>query len=235
MSIKNYIGAIVYRIIRVLNIKQFVLSRLLNEDEKNVLKLYTFDESKSYLQNIGWFDSVRLKNNIDKDGNAIPWITYGAYFYLESSKEKLKQLNMFEYGMGSSTIYFSKLTNQIVSVDNNKEWFEKTKKLGIDNATLLFKENEKEYASSINDQNQKFDIVLVDGIVRNACVKMAINCLTDQGVIILDNSNRADYQVSFELLKANNFKSISFKGLAVAYYWNSKTTIFYKENNCLGI
>lgn len=73
MSIKNYIGAIVYRIIRVLNIKQFVLSRLLNEDEKNVLKLYTFDESKSYLQNIGWFDSVRLKNNIDKDGNAIPW------------------------------------------------------------------------------------------------------------------------------------------------------------------
>ncbi|MDF1550900.1 MAG: hypothetical protein P1P88_23960, partial [Bacteroidales bacterium] len=70
---------------------------------------------------------------------------------------------------------------------------------------------------------------------RNNCVYNSVSSLTDDGVIIFDNSQRSQYLESQLFLKENNFKRIDFKGLCPSVAHANTTTIFYRTNNCLDI
>ena len=50
-----------------------------------------------------------------------------------------------------------------------------------------------------------------------------------QALIILDNSNRIDYQKAFEILKSNGYKHIPFWGLTPGADWPTTTSIFLKN------
>lgn len=51
-----------------------------------------------------------------------PWLTYTSLDFLESFLKR--DMRIFEYGSGGSTIYFSSKVDQVISVEHNKEWFE---------------------------------------------------------------------------------------------------------------
>lgn len=52
-----------------------------------------------------------------------PWITYKAVQWLDNYLDK--NMIMFEYGSGDSTLYFSERVKKIVSVEHNKIWYDK--------------------------------------------------------------------------------------------------------------
>ncbi len=80
-------------------------------------------KESGYLYDEGWFRSLDEKRPVDKDGNPIPWFTYPAIEFL---KERLtKEMTVFEYGSGSSTLFFAERVKEIISVETNKEWFNK--------------------------------------------------------------------------------------------------------------
>jgi hypothetical protein len=83
--------------------------------------------------------------------------------------------------------------------------------------------------------NIKYHIIIIDGVDRNNCAKFSIQKLTENGVIVYDNTQLPDYRISMELLLENGFKRIDFEGLLPIVSYNNTTSIFYKDNNCLGI
>ncbi|WP_337873064.1 hypothetical protein [Ignavibacterium sp.] len=189
-----------------------------------------------YLSDEGWFSSLNSGESVDKFGEPIPWFTYPAIDFL---KERLnKNMTVFEYGSGSSTLFFANRVKEIISFETDRSWFEKVKsKLPPNASIILFDENNSaiSYPKVIDPLNKKFDIIIVDAIERNEVLLNSINYLKEDGVVILDNSDRDEYRNTMDELKKFHFKRIDFWGIQAAYLNKTCTTIFYKSENCLGI
>jgi hypothetical protein len=184
-----------------------------------------------YLFDRGWTNSFNKKTPIDKSGNPIPWMTYAFVDFIE---ERLnKQMTVFEYGSGNSTLWFSDRVKDITSVEYDQNWFKKVEQHKKNNSTLIYKplNNKEEYITSINSFNKKFDIIVIDGRFRNKCAFNAPSCLNTNGVIVIDNSNVAHYAAGIEYLINNGFKKIDFSSMLPALHSLGKTTVFYKAGN----
>ena len=196
-----------------------------------LLQLYLVGEIKEN----GWMRSFTTKKSVDKNGNPIPWYTYPAVDFLI---EKLnKNLIVFESGCGGSTRWLAERVGKIIAVEDHKDWKEFVEKDMPSNVQILFQaiDNQYSYSKKIAETNQNFDIIIVDGKERNNCVNHCLNNLSEQGVIILDDSFREEYKISFQFLAQKGFKKLNFWGMTPIVATKSCSTIFYKENNVLGI
>lgn len=209
------------------------LSRLslLNLTKLKVLLSLGF---KGYLADKGWFNAYLKQAAIDDTGNCIPWLTYSFIDFIQDRLNKSHAI--FEFGSGNSTIFYSKYTKQVVAVEHDLNWYNKVKTLLANNAELIYCELQSGlYAQSVINTNRKFDIIIVDGRDRVNCCKTAVNALTEEGVIILDDSERENYKEAHLFLKNQGFKHLPFTGMAPGVILSKCTSVFYKSNNCLGI
>ncbi len=190
---------------------------------------------RSGLREDGWFKSFKTKTSIDKNGEPLAWYNYAFLKFLEPRLNA--QLEVFEYGAGNSTIWYAKKVKSVKAVENDKKWVDLLTPQLPTNAKVVFKDlnEEKSYQNEIKSANMYYDIVVVDGRKRNDCAMLAINYLTDKGVIILDNSDRTDYQPTKDYLNNKGFKRLDFWGIPPIVATNNCTSVFYKDNNCLGI
>lgn len=185
-----------------------------------------------YLVDTGWLRSFRAKKSVDKDGYPIPWIAYPATDFIKSKINK--EMCVFEFGSGASTQWWCRHVKQVDAFEHDADWF-KTASAGKPANTNISLRCDDSYFTSIEDTGSKYDIVVIDGVDRNRCVKSALAALKSDGVIIWDDSEREEYQVSFELLHQAGFKRIFFTGLSPIYNNKVETSIFYRNDNCLGI
>jgi hypothetical protein len=131
-----------------------------------------------------------------------------------------KDMRVFEWGSGASTVFFDQRAGAVISTEHNREWFEKSKAAleyrdtGKGTGFIFLSEPAKGYdpdfASSqpgyeaLNFQayvcaielyeNESFDVILVDGRARCACLEHAQPKLKPGGLLILDDSRRSIYQ-----------------------------------------
>jgi len=201
----------------------------------NRLKALLSYGHKGYLNSIGWFTAFDQKQAVDGEGKALPWVTYS---FIDFIKERItKSQHIFEYGSGSSTIFYAERAGKVTSVEHDKGWFDKVKGTSPANAEMIFCELHKdgEYARKATLLNQQFDIIIVDGRDRVNCCKYSLAALSPEGVVILDDSEREAYEPASMLLKENGFKEISFSGISPGLFYEKATSVFYKANNCLNI
>lgn len=189
----------------------------------------------SGLKDDGWFESFNTKKSIDKNGNPIPWCTYSFIKFIEPRLKK--DFTVFEYGSGNSTIWYANRVKQIISVENDEDWFKVVSKLLPANAKLIYIKSDidGEYCRSIINQNNKFNIIIIDGRDRINSIKFSVNQLTDDGIIVFDNSQIEKYKEGLDLLYSMNFKKIDFIGSLPIVSHDNQTSIFYRDNNCLNI
>jgi len=189
---------------------------------------------RSELKENGWFRSFRTKRSVDANGNPIPWYPYSMIDFLENRVSK--DLTVFEYGAGNSTLWFASKALNVSSVESDQSWMEILNKKIAPNTTLYYEDvNSLEYVRKAADLNRKFDIIIVDGRRRVECLKNSLEALSDKGVIILDNSDRPTYETGRILLKEAGFKEIKISGIPPIIPMNSSTSIFYRNANCLDI
>ncbi len=187
----------------------------------------------SELKKYGWFRSYREKRSVDQDGNPLPWYTYP---FIEFIKTRLQPcFRVFEYGSGNSTLWYSNQIASITAVEHEREWFEFMKPKLPGNADVIFRERGDGYIRAVGEKDEKYQIIVVDGRDRVKSTLHAVNYLTDDGVLILDNSERYWYYSAKNYLRQNGFRRIDFTGMTPIVAQESTTSVFYRENNCLGI
>ena len=190
---------------------------------------------KGYLNSIGWFTAFDKKQAVDGKGEALPWVTYS---FIDFIKERINNTqNIFEYGSGSSTIFYAKKAGTVTSVEHDKGWFDMVKNTSPANAEMIFCKLEKngEYSKKASLLNKKFEIIIVDGRDRVNCCKHSVDALSSDGVIVLDDSEREVYNPARIFLKEKGFKELSFSGISPGLFYEKATSVFYKADNCLGI
>lgn len=190
---------------------------------------------KGYLATIGWFNAFDSHQAVDEYKQPIPWVTYA---FIDFIKTRLtKNLTIFEYGSGNSTLFYAKHVKQVISVEHDEAWYHKIANSKALNAEMIYipLTIDGAYSQKAKLLNQRFDIIIIDGRDRVNCCKHSLNALSASGVIILDDSEREHYQPAKNLLRENGFKEISFSGISPGLFYNKATSIFYKSVNCLGI
>lgn len=188
-----------------------------------------------YLLETGWIRSYLNGFPVDKAGNSLPWFTLSFISFLETRLDE--SITIFEYGAGNSTIYFSSRVKNLTSIESDSAWLKQLKTKLPQNCIIesVSSTDAGAYSKRIFDFDQKFDIVIVDAIFRNESMINCIPALSERGVIILDDSERDEYQSSINEMLTLGFRKIDFWGMAPGVTFNKCTSIFYKSNNCLGI
>ena len=146
-------------------------------------------------------------------------------------------------GGGSSSLYWSARTKEVVTIESDKEWFEKIKSQMKPNNHLYLKtaintNANDDYARFPITLNKKFDIAIIDGggilgkDTRMLCakvVKEVLNINSKDGVmIILDNADW--YSGIAKFLRESDFIEIDFSGFGAINCYTWTTSIFLSRN-----
>ena len=143
----------------------------------------------------------------------LPWYNEDLILFLNSHLKP--HFNVFEYGGGNSTLYYSNLVNTVSTIETRKEWLDfvllnKVK----ENIEIKLCQNLPNFSKEIANFNiKKFDLIVVDSRDRARCLEECQNFLLPTGAIILDNSERKNLVSAQEMLINKGFKKISFSGL----------------------
>jgi hypothetical protein len=183
----------------------------------------------------GWFRSNREQSSIDASGEPLPWITYPA---IEFIKRRVKpEMSIFEYGSGGSTRWWANLVSHVVSVEHDRQWFDRLSAVKCPNIQLFQIDLVcgGEYSKKIANYKNRFDIVVVDGEDRVNCIRNCLGALTESGVVIVDNSDRSQYAEGVAYLSEHGFRKIEFIGFCPIVNFKSETSIFYRSKNIFGI
>ena len=204
----------------------------------------------------GWFKTVKTRQAVNQKGEPIPWLTYPFIDFIENRLHK--DLKIFEFGAGNSSIFYAKKTKSVISIEHSPEWFKIIKsndKYKYENLdirlveipkeleakgyhTMAFTNTENEYVFSLKNTGKKFNIVVVDGLFRNSCIIHSLESLTEDGIVFLDNTSKhyvKDLKLGTDFLADNGFRRLDFYGMGPIYSRKSCTSIFYRDGNCLNI
>jgi len=190
----------------------------------------------SYIRSSGWMRSFVAKSPQDGNGQPIPWIPRPAYLLLE--QRILPSFRVFEYGAGNSTLWFASRCESVIAIEHDVSWYNSVKSRVPPNAEILYSElNEtSNYEESIKDYAAALDIAIVDGRRRNECIMQIVeSSLKDSTVVILDNSERAEYTDGISMLTSNGYRHLQLCGLAPGHGAETSCSFFYKSANVLGI
>jgi len=175
----------------------------------------------------GYRKSFESGMSVDSDNDPIPWMTYSAVFYL--SQFDLSHCDVFEWGAGNSTLYFSERAKTVTSVESDKNWFDYVSENRPSNVNLLLS-SQDEYAEFIKKDNKKYDVIIIDGDIfrRFECAYYAVDALKDGGLIVLDNSDWLDNTTGF--LRESGLIQVDFSGPGPINDYMWCTSVFIHRN-----
>lgn len=187
---------------------------------------------EGYLVKYGWFDAFAAGSPVDGQGDPLPWLVYPVIDLLEERSKP--HFRVFEYGSGASSRWWASRVQQVTSVEHDRGWYERGTTLAPSNLRLLHRDG-KDYPAAITEQPTSFHVVVIDGRWRCESATASVQCLTDDGVMIWDNSERERYADTQTELRAKGFKQLRFRGMAPSSVALQETSIFYRQENCLGL
>lgn len=212
------------------------LSRLLAIFPRSLRELKREASLLAALADLGWHRSVRLARPVDRAANPVPWFTYPAILWLGTHLRSTD--SVFEYGAGNSTLWFAARVASVLSVENDPSWCRELVTRAPSNATIMYRPclgghaqapRHDPFVRSIETVPHQLDIVVVDGPARVACVHAAIPYIKNDGILILDNSDRPEYSQALDLLHTTGFGRIDFLGPVPGSGRLSCTSMFSRE------
>lgn len=143
----------------------------------------------------------------------LPWWTFEAIDAVEEALRSRPRARAFEWGAGASTVWLSRRCAEVVSIEHDPEWFARMVPALADNVELRHVPAAPsatprvasakpgfagldfgDYVAAIDDASGLFDIVVIDGRAREACLPKALERLAPGGIVVFDNVGRRRYR-----------------------------------------
>lgn len=145
----------------------------------------------------------------------VPWWTYDSVGKVERLLASRQAPRVLEWGSGSSTLWLAKRSAEVRSIEHDTDWAAQLGPRLPSNVELVcvppapatgrpgeVRSHKKgfegldfaEYVAAAGQFDGLFDVVVVDGRAREACLPVALDRLAPDGVVVLDNVDRARYR-----------------------------------------
>lgn len=193
----------------------------------------------AYLRENGWVKSMAEGLPVSKSGDPIPWYTYPAIDFLDNSLRP--DVSVFEYGSGHSTIWYAERVKDVVGVEHSPEWAEIVQSQLPESGRVVMQSEKHSYINEV-DNHAPVDLVVIDGEYRPDCIAPAMDALSSEGIIILDDyhllTSDREYvydATEYDTLLNSDFRVLPFYGPKALANRKRCTAFFYRPDNCLEI
>ncbi|QBX56868.1 class I SAM-dependent methyltransferase [Nocardioides seonyuensis] len=178
----------------------------------------------------------------------VPWWTYGAIAAVEEwLSARPAPVRVFEYGSGASTVWLARRAGQVHSVEHDAGFAELMGSVLAEHPHVALsvvppvarthpalpsrKEGHQgldfaEYVGAIDDVPGSFDLVVIDGRAREACLGAAIERLSPDGLIVFDNSRRRRYR---RAITGSGLREQVFRGLTPTLPYPEQTSLLVRR------
>lgn len=182
----------------------------------------------------GYFRSAFKMAAVSRSGEPLPWYTYPSIDFLKYRNYEDKII--LEFGGGQSTLWWASKAKQVVTLEGDREWYEKIKGQIPNNVDLCYvsmesKEiNVSEVTHTLkNKQYSKYDVIVIDGLYRYEMIEIALSYLADDGIVICDNAEGYGF---YEGFKESGLWRVDFFGNAPGVVLPHATSIYFRPSSC---
>jgi hypothetical protein len=192
------------------------------------------------------FSLTRAHDSIGISKLDVPWWTYDAIDEVEAWLASRRDVRAFEWGSGASTIWLAKRVAEVHSVEHHAGFGRmiQAQLAGRPNATLDIVEPDPTEAPEIGSAKEghgkldfsryvrhidvvggRFSLIVIDGRAREACLSVALPHLSDDGIIVFDNTRRRRYR---RAIAAAPVVERPYRGLTPTLPYPDQTSIVTK-------
>ena len=178
----------------------------------------------------GHFKSCLKTRAIDADGKPLPWYTYPA---IDAVRYKdFTGRKVLEFGGGQSTRWWSQRAKKVVTIEPDEAWAAELRGDVGENVDVHHVPIDREtrdiskVAEAIAQSNvDRFDIIVVDGHLRREAALLTIKMLSDDGVMIFDNSESNRFH---EVTAETGHTRVDFYGWIPGVYTQGCTSFAFR-------
>jgi hypothetical protein len=175
----------------------------------------------------------------------LPWWTFDAIDEVAAFLAARPKARVFEYGSGASTVWLGRRAAEVFSTEHDASWYPivSGKLTAMPHVRLRLVPPDavrdpdprygsqkpgwrdrsfRAYVHAIDDVDGVFDLIIVDGRARPACLAHAAARLAPGGMIVFDNSRRGPYR---EAIAASGMRARNLEGLAACLPYPDSTTL----------
>lgn len=182
----------------------------------------------------GYLRSAFKMAAVAKNGDPIPWYTYPAIDFLKY-RDYADRI-ILEFGGGQSSLWWAARARLVVTFEGEKKWYDKIKMDMPDNMDLCYVSMEfrqRTVSKIIYELGQKaysvFDVIIIDGLYREEMVQIALDFLSENGIIICDNAEGYGF---YEAFKESGLWRVDFFGNAPGVVLPHSTSIYFRPSSC---
>lgn len=174
----------------------------------------------------------------------VPWWTYRAAAEVQSwLASRPSPVTVFEYGSGASTVWLARRVDHVHSVEHHAGFARQMAQAlaehpqaevrvvePVPSARPLVPSRKEghagldfaAYVAAIDDVPGSFDLVVIDGRAREACLAAAVGRLAPDGMIVFDNSRRRRYR---EAIGGSGLQERVLRGLTPSLPYPEQTSL----------
>ncbi|WP_135470597.1 class I SAM-dependent methyltransferase [Crenalkalicoccus roseus] len=178
----------------------------------------------------------------------LPWWSFAAAERVEEFlRERRGAATAFEYGPGASTAWLARRCRRVAYVEHDARWWPAIRRLtaGFPHVRGVLAPprplasaegacrsgrlghgglDYRPYVEAIRQAGGPFDLIVIDGRARTACLREAVRHLKPEGAIVFDNTERARYR---EALARAGCRVERFYGLTPAAPYPTETSLLH--------
>ena len=202
-----------------------------------------------------WMHSLSAIHDMEKlVALDVPWWSYKAIDEVSAILDRTENARVFEYGAGASTVWLARRAASVTSIEHHAGWHARVRQhldtmTGLAPVDLRLVEpdatkaddpiyasrksgevgqNFATYAKSIElSGDAPFDVIVIDGRARQACLKHAASALAPNGVIVFDNSHRRRYRTAID---SCGLEAHRHRGLTPSLPYPDETTLLFHQS-----
>ncbi len=192
-----------------------------------------------------WAYSLRLIH--DAAGLAaldMPWWTYrGAAAVDEWIERHPRPVRAFEYGSGASTAWLARRVDEVHSAEHDRVFAASFAPVVAGYANVRMHvvaptpaahplvgsakagyhgQDFSDYVAAIDGLDGDFDLIVIDGRARQACLRAALRRLSPDGIVVFDDSWRRRYRPA---IAAADVQEHAFRGLTPTMPYPGQTSV----------
>lgn len=193
-----------------------------------------------------WFRALFAIYDVDQMiALDVPWWTYRAIDQVDLFLKSRPNAAVFEFGSGASTVWLARRAGTVHSIEHDRDWFDlmqnriaayRNIRLGLVPADTVrgsdpvYHSQKEDYAGqsfenyvkTITLTGQTYDLIVIDGRARAACLHVAQNCLSKGGMIVFDNTGRQRYD---RAIRKSGLVATALPGMTPSLPYPDKTTL----------
>lgn len=173
-----------------------------------------------------------------------PWWTLASGRKVRDFLHATPNARVLEWGSGASTVWLGKRSAEVFSLESDAHWAEMVRDSVPHHVTILTPDipllsdgegilsrrrgfrhlDFTHYVDAVDAIPGLFDLIVIDGRAREACLDKALTRLSPGGIILFDNTNRRRYRRALERYRGAIHISSDI-GLTPILLWPSRTSI----------